>query len=160
LDNGPDLVPEDPDCETDWMCRQQKLGIATNGARLKPTEVQFAERMVAAGQCFEWLGPASSDEFGPLPTNDFVWHSRGGEEWEQKTVQRMRYKTIRHEIIPIVSAAKERGVTKENFVISIRGAPPQVLVNQLSAINVRNPGFKIKRLVLEFRGRFLEIRLQ
>lgn len=55
---------------------------------MTPDEERFVERMSALDERISWIrvGSNGSDRLGTLPTNDFVWHSRGGIEVEHKAL--------------------------------------------------------------------------
>lgn len=113
-DNEPD--PSDKDAyDAFWRARQDRLarehGIDFDGATLLPAEVRFAERMQRRGETFRWINePARNARGYRGASNDFVWISRSGEQWEHKAPDSASYKAVRNRIRDDLSKGKTRFV--------------------------------------------------
>ena len=158
------LNPEyEPEGEAYWMVRQVGLDIKTNGERLKPHEVRFAERMIGLGQVIEWISRGEPDASGALmPSNDFIWISHGFAVCELKSTT-LRYKTIKERLRDAVAKAEVKGFVKDRFVIDLGVRQlPDSLKRALEKFNLRTEGSRIKQLWVMSRdgGRLEEIHLR
>lgn len=126
-DDGKLPRPDDPRAQKAyWKARKDRLEsstFTTNGESLQPDEVVFAERMVAGGHSLSWIkaGSAGADKLGPLPTNDFVWHSRGDIVVEHKSLRAETPVDLTHITRQIRNALKKnaRAPVVRNVIIDI-----------------------------------------
>ncbi|MGV0595693.1 hypothetical protein [Mycolicibacterium porcinum] len=136
--------------------RQTNLGIDTHGEDLVRHEIEFVERFHALGHQLEWI---ARDPAG-MPTNDFIWLDNDNLLVELKSTK-ARYPTIRNQIHDAVSQAREKGVSKQNFIVDLGGKLLTTkLRHQVSLYNRRNPDNTIERLWVMSRGALHRIDLQ
>ena len=138
-----------------WRRRQDALPTNKIVNNLDPHEIEFYEQFIADGNLVELIPkdagrPAKS-------TNDFIWLNNDHIIVELKCVQRAKYDTIAQEIRDAVFKAKRHGVTKDNFIIRIRGGLSTKLDYQLSQYNLRNPENQISRLWVYHVGGLKEV---
>lgn len=143
-----------------WKTRQDALegpNFTAAGDVLKPHEVEFAERALAAGERMRWIPQAKSS-----PTNDFVWVSRGGIEVELKSVVANAKSIHRRIDDAVIRAAKHwEPMAKSRFIIDIGDAAlTEQLREDLAGHNVGRRNYRITQLWVMSQGRIEEIALR
>ncbi|MFC9786442.1 hypothetical protein [Rhodococcus sp. NPDC127528] len=137
--------------EAERVARQRELGINLNGEQLYQHEVEAVERLQALGHEFEWI-PRSW-----LPTNDAIWKTNGGIEFDLKSTG-SKYDAISTHLRRSVIKARAQDVVKENFIIDLG---PRWLTDklrgQLSRYNARNPDNRIVGLWVIAKGELTRI---
>ncbi|SNS43560.1 Phage minor capsid protein 2 [Micrococcales bacterium KH10] len=106
----PNKQTDPPDLDVAaWKQRQGALDVNFHGETLDPAEVRFAERFVARNERFEWIPRNRTGADGKLlPTNDFTWISREGEEWELKSPQAPEYEAVKNRLRDDIRKGKTR----------------------------------------------------
>lgn len=138
--------------EYERVLRQKSLGIDLHGEQLYQHEVEAVERLLALGHELEWIARDSR-----LPTNDAIWKSNGGIEFDLKSTS-AKYDAVKTHLKRSVIKARAQAVVKENFIVDLgpRGLSEK-LQRQLSQYNERNPENKIVGLWVLARGDLVRI---
>lgn len=138
--------------EEERVLRQKSLGIDLHGEQLYQHEVEAVERLQALGHDLEWIARDTR-----LPTNDAIWKSNGGIEFDLKSTG-AKYDAVKTHLKRSVIKARAQDVVKENFIIDLgpRGLSEK-LRRQLSQYNERNPENKITGLWVLARGELVKV---
>lgn len=140
-----------------WDKRQKALGIPLDWDTLEMHEITFMETFKASGQHFEWI-PKDEDTF--KPTNDFHWIEKDLDiELKGTTSRTPKYHNLASIIRRTATDAHTAGVTKDSFMIDLRGANvTDKLLSQLSRYNSLN-SLHIKHLFIYTDKGVQEIKL-
>ena len=123
-----------------WKERQDALPYDFKGDWLESHEVESYERLARAGEALDYYPRRSS-----VPTNDFFW-TRFTVPTEMKSTK-AKYETIRLRIHASVRDARKQDVTKDVFLIDIKGESlTDELRERLSRYNIDRERYQIVRL--------------
>jgi len=138
------IDPPDSD-RAAWRLRQDALPTNWIPDSLEPHEVRFYERFNRElGQDILLI---PKDTVSYLPTNDFIWVSKGQYVCELKGTSPF-YRPIKRLLTRAVRRANRKGVNKQNFVVDLgrEVVAPNRLRGQLADYNTNNPANQITRM--------------